>query len=449
VAAIIFASKAGDGRISGAPCNRGRKLALIGDSIGQSAVESSAPELKKASGKSITSPASKVIGISSYGFLTYLFLSCIFLTDTADLAMIGRLAKTVVLDQPTSHWHITLAFIVFTPAIAAAFVRSYFSSSAERFQTLSWSALGRCSVITLFVLAIKFGDFSRWQSLCCIAILSFLSAYAFVPRLGWMIDMRKLSFAGSFHLVLFGLALFSSIALANQGISTVALCQLALVSTALASIGFRFMARRHLNTVSSQSALRHLLSLIATKSFTILTGLAIWSCLALASIEQYQSDENYLLNFATVSCLGIVLGAGLALLRLKRSVTAILAYILRALATLVLIVFGFLGNYLTPQAFFFVFTALWSASYTCELSWPRGTTFADNPRTSANLDQCMAWGQAIVLTTIFFICLATCAGIDTVSSALQLRKFALASGIVSLVSLVFISRSLARRLRML
>jgi hypothetical protein len=429
-------------------------LALIGDSVGQSA---SAPALSKASGKLLASTETKVKGISAYGFLTYLLLLCVFLTDTADLSMIGKLVGTVVLDAPASHAHSALALLVFIPAIAASFLWNYFSTPLGRLQSLSFSALVRCIVIATFVLAIKFVDFSCWQSFSCIAILSFLSAYAFVPRLCWMIDMRKSSLAGCFQLVLFGFALFSSIALVKQEISTVALCQIALTSSALAALGFRLMQGKQESIRASVGASarasnrlsRHAFYLIATKSFTVLIGLAIWSCLALTSIEQYQISENSLLNFAALSCLGIVAGAGLALAKLKRSLSFRLAYIFRVLSTLVLIVFGFFGNYLAPLAFIFVFTGLWSASYTCELSWPKGTIQKNKRLSSANLERFMGWGQAIVLTTILLICLATCTGIDTISSALQLRKFALASGIVSLVSLAFASRAFARRLNML
>jgi hypothetical protein len=425
-------------------------LALIGDSVGQSA---SAPALSKASGNLPASTETNVKGISAYGFLTYLFLLCVFLTDTADLSMIGKLAGTVVLDAPASHAHNALALLVFIPAIAASFLWNYFSTPLGRLQSLSFSALVRCIVIATFVLAIKFVDFSCWQSFSCITILSFLSAYAFVPRLCWMIDMRKSSLAGCFQLVLFGFALFSSIALVKQEISTVALCQIALTSSALAALGFRLMQGKQesirASVHASERLPRHAFYLIATKSFTVLIGLAIWSCLALTSIEQYQISENSLLNFAALSCLGIVAGAGLALAKLKRSLSFRLAYIFRVLSTLVLIVFGFFGNYLAPQAFVFVFTGLWSASFTCELSWPKGTIQKNKRLSLANLERFMGWGQAIVLTTILLICLATCTGIDTISSALQLRKFALASGIVSLVSLAFASRAFARSLNML
>jgi len=422
-------------------------LALIGDSVGQSAREACAIQQNLASENASESGHGQVTDISNYGFLTYLFLACIFLTDTADLTLISRLAETVVLDPPLAYLHSTLPVFVFIPAIASSFLGSYFSSKVGRFKTLSWSALGRVVAITLLVLAIKYGEFWRWQAITSISILSALCAYAFVPRLCWMIDMRKLSFSRFCHLILLGSAWLVSITLSKQNISTVMLCQLALVVTACASIGFRVLAQSEKRPAPRRNNLNRMSSLIATKSLAILTALTLWSCLALVSFEQYQGDQSSLFNFAAVSCLGIALGSSLPLLGLTAGASYNLALAFRVLSTLLLLVFGFLGNCLAPPLFFLLFMALWVASYVAELNWPKGRVASVRPAAKVNLEQSVVWGQALVLTTVFLICLATCAGIDTTSSALQLRKFALVSAVVSLVCLVFSRQSLARHLK--
>jgi hypothetical protein len=418
-------------------------LALIGDSVGQSALEACAIQQNTATRNTNESGSAPGAHISNYGLLTYLFLACIFLTDSADLALISRLAKTVVLDPPVAYLHATLPVFVFIPAIAASFLGSYSSSRLGRFKTLSWSAIGRVLAITVFVLTLKYGDFSRWQALVFISVLSALCAYAFVPRLCWMIDMRKLSFARFCHLLLLGSAWLLSITMAQQAISTITLCQLALVSTACASIGFRILARGEKQPEQRKDNLLRLSSLIAAKSLPILTLLSFWSCLALASFEQYQPDESSLFTFAAASCLGIACGAALPLLRLTAGPSYAVSLACGVLSTLLLVAFGFFGNWLTPQLFFFLFLALSVASFTGELSWPKGSLVNSQPASKLVLERSVAWGQALVLATAFLICLATFAGIDTTSSALQLRKFALVTGVVSLVALAFTRRSLA------
>jgi len=261
--------------------------------------------------------------------------------------------------------------------------------------------------------------------------------------------MRKQSFADYFQLVFFGLALFVSVVLFKQTLTTASFCQTGFVAAAIASLGFRLLARIANEPRSSRSELSKLTYLITAKSFTALTGVVLWGCLAFANTEPYQADENSLLSFAAMSSLGILAGGTIPFFKLERSVANTLAFMCKLVAALLLIVFGFSGKLLPPQTFVFMFMALWSASYMCQLNLPKGKPIEGKASVLAGLEKSVAWGLAVVLATTLLICLATGTGVDTISSALQLRKFALASGVVALISLIFVNRTWARHLNML
>jgi hypothetical protein len=262
-----------------------------------------------------------------------------------------------------------------------------------------------------------------------------------------MIDMRRLSFSRCCHLLLLASAWLVSLTLTQINLSTVNLCQLVLLASGFASIGFRFLSGSEIILRPSRNGARHMSSLIANKSLAILPALTLFSCLTVASFEQFQSDQSSLLNFVAIACLGIVLGSSLPLLRLRAAASYSLAFSFKLLSTFLLFVFGFLGNCLAPPYFIFLFMVLWVAAFVGELSWPNNSPSKSGPALKLGLESSVAWAQAIVLGTTFLITLATCAGIDTTSSALQLRKFALVGGVVALVSLAVSWRSWVWRLK--
>ena len=420
-------------------------MALIGDSIGQPARQAASPHHGQAGNSFTQSRQAEPSGIFGFFELTYLFLAAVLVTDIVDLVFIGRLAQSVVFDPPAAKQHTTLALLIFAPAIASSLASGYLTSGAACFRTLSWAALARCVLIACFVWTTKFGDFSRWQALVLIAMFSMLSAYALVPRLAWIIDRRKASFATAFQLIFFALALLSGISLSNQNISTPILFQWALVGSAMASLAFKVFPQHQNITTTFKTGRRHIPFLIVTKSYTMLAGLSIWSCLALASFQQYPDGENSLVNLCAISLAGIFVGTCLPLLKTQMDV--LLVYALRILSALVAVVFGFFGSNSSPQTFLFVYTTLWSASYMCDFKLPKRKfiSFRDSHHKSIKLDHSIAWSQTIVFTTILLVCIATSIGIDTISGAQQIRKFALTGGIISLLSAVFLSRSLAKR----